>query len=226
MLYVVVPCQVVELSLPFSFGTAEQSIEAVGTAMGQRGSHTLVIRHGQKMIRGEVRRGLHIMLTVDAAGRVRPRGRGRLHPVLRARGLSLGPLRKKDSFEKFDHFHFITWKWIISHLKFDHYHMKMDHFSLEVRPFLLEILPLLLEIFIVCTYRRGRLDGVLHLVQALDPEWAGRMKERWQELLGHVDFTSVGKLQHGRGLLPASVFQDNDGMLARGRLNDIYSISI
>ena len=44
------------------------------------------------------------------------------------------------------------------------------------------------------------------------------MEEGGEELLGHVDFASVGELQHGRGLVPGSVLQDDDRVLARGLL--------
>ena len=62
------------------------------------------------------------------------------------------------------------------------------------------------------------IDWVLHLVQTLDPEGLGGMKQGWKELLRHIDFTSVGKFQHGRGFISASVFQNNDRVFARGCL--------
>lgn len=68
------------------------------------------------------------------------------------------------------------------------------------------------------------IDWVLHLVQTLDPEGLGGMKQGWKELLGHIDFTSIGKFQHGRGFISASVFQNNDRMFARGCLENIAKI--
>ena len=68
------------------------------------------------------------------------------------------------------------------------------------------------------TCGRGLRDGALDLVEPLDPERPGGVEEGGEELLGHVDFAGVGELQHGGGLVPRSVLQDDDRVLARGLL--------
>ena len=58
----------------------------------------------------------------------------------------------------------------------------------------------------------------LYFVQALDSELSGRQEEVWKELLSYVDFSRVGKLQHGLCLGTGCVLQDNDRVFAGSRL--------
>ena len=57
-------------------------------------------------------------------------------------------------------------------------------------------------------------DRALDLVEPLDPECPGGVEEGGQQLLRHVDLARVGELQHGRGLVPRRVLQDDDRVLA------------
>ena len=50
------------------------------------------------------------------------------------------------------------------------------------------------------------------------------VEERRQQILGDVDFARIGELEHGRSLLLRRVLEDDDGMLARGRLEYVPEV--
>ena len=104
------PCQMVigqisfSFSFTFTFSISYQSIESV-IGMSCDGSRMVVLlvpsigisRHGQKMFSVKVGR-FDVMLTMNAAWGMRPGGGGGFHPVLRTRGLSIGPLQNKTNW--------------------------------------------------------------------------------------------------------------------------------
>lgn len=65
----------------------------------------------------------------------------------------------------------------------------------------------------------GSLNWAFNLVQTLDAKGSGCLEKGRQELLSHVDFTCVGELQHGWGLIFARIFQDDNWMLAPSGLS-------
>jgi hypothetical protein len=61
----------------------------------------------------------------------------------------------------------------------------------------------------------GLFHRTFHFVESFDFETPRRVQERREQVLRHIDLSGVRKLEHGRGLIPSCVFQDDDGMLAR-----------
>ena len=94
----------ISFSFSFTFSISYQSIESV-IGMSCDGSRMVVLlvpsigisRHGQKMFSVKVGR-FDVMLTMNAAWGMRPGGGSGFHPVLRTRGLSIGPLQNKTNW--------------------------------------------------------------------------------------------------------------------------------